>query len=234
MARAEEAARLNPRGRRGRDAHPRFRATLTGLERCHLTLRTLARAILDRTYFVPTPEQGAAYTPAQRAALGDLLATAAGAIRAVAPIAAGGEAAQAARLQVEAHLDALDERRTRLAGLLAVDPDVDEAAWSQHGSLLAAVDQMRVEIAAAAREVEPPPAEPDVPICAPGPPLGRLDGGRHGADGRLARRLVRPASRTDNGTLVGTYPARVPLVAGTTPIGVPLAGTGLRPRSAAG
>ena len=49
----------------------------------------------------------------------------------------------------------LDDRRTRLAGLLAVDPTVDEAAWSQHGSLLAAVDRLRVEIAAAAREVEP-------------------------------------------------------------------------------
>jgi len=164
VARAEEAAQLNPRGRRGRDAHPRFRTTLTGLERCHLTLRTLARAILDRTYFVPDTEQGSAYTAEQRAALGDLLATAAGAIRSVAPIAAGGEAAQAARLQVEAHLVALDERRTRLAGLLAVDPEVDEAAWSQHGSLLAAVDQMRVEVAAAAREVVPPPVAPDAPI----------------------------------------------------------------------
>ncbi len=62
VARAEEAARLNPRGRRGRDAHPRFRAALTALERCHLTLRTLARAVLDRTYFVPAGEQATAYT----------------------------------------------------------------------------------------------------------------------------------------------------------------------------
>ncbi len=164
VARAEEAARLNPRGRRGRDAHPRFRATLTALERCHLTLRTLARAVLDRTYFVPAGEQATAYTPAQRAALGDLLATAAGAIKAVAPIAAGGEAADAARLLVEEHLTALDERRTRLARVLAVDPLVDEAAWSQHGSLLAAVDRLRVEIAAAAREVETP-TQPEAPLA---------------------------------------------------------------------
>ena len=164
VARAEEAARLNPRGRRGRDAHPRFRATLTALERCHLTLRTLARAVLDRTYFVPAGEQATAYTPPQRAALGDLLATAAGAIKAVAPIAAGGEAADAARLLVEEHLTALDERRTRLARVLAVDPLVDEAAWSQHGSLLAAVDRLRVEIAAAAREVEPT-EQPEAPLA---------------------------------------------------------------------
>lgn len=156
FARAEEAARLNPRGRRGRDAHPRLRNTLTALERCHLTLRTLARAVLDRTYFVPDGEQAAAYTRAQRTALGDLLATAAGAIGAVAPVAAGGETAATARRRVDEHLAALDERRVHLAGLLAVDPVVDEAAWSQHGSLLAAVDRLRVEIAAAAREVESP------------------------------------------------------------------------------
>jgi hypothetical protein len=164
VARAEEAARLNPRGRRGRDAHPRLRSTLTALERCHLTLRTLARAVLDRTYFVPAGEQATAYTPAQRAALGELLATAAGAIKAVAPIAAGGEAADAARLLAEEHLTALDERRTRLARVLAVDPLVDEAAWSQHGSLLAAVDRLRVEIAAAAREVETP-TQPEAPLA---------------------------------------------------------------------
>src|SRR4051794_15245024 len=164
VERAEEAARLNPRGRRGRDAHPRFRATPTALERCHLTLRTLARAVLDRTYFVPQGEQSAAYTPEQRSALADLLATAGAAIGAVAPVAAGGEAADVARLRVEEHLVTLDERRTRLAGLLAVDPLVDEAAWSQHGSLLAAVDRLRVEIAAAAREIEPP-GQPEAPFA---------------------------------------------------------------------
>jgi hypothetical protein len=162
--RAEEAVRLNPRGRRGRDAHPRFRATLTALERCHLTLRTLARAVLDRTYFVPQGEQAAAYTPQQRGALAELLATAGAAIGAVAPIAGGGPSADVARLQVEEHLGALDARRTRLAGLLAVDPGVDEAAWSQHGSLLAAVDRLRVEIAAATRETEPP-EPPEAPLA---------------------------------------------------------------------
>jgi hypothetical protein len=82
----------------------------------------------------------------------------------VAPIAAGGDGAAAARRSVDDHLAALDERRTRLAGLLAVDPVVDEAAWSQHGSLIAAVDRLRVEIAAAAREVDPP-THPEPPIA---------------------------------------------------------------------
>jgi hypothetical protein len=155
VARAEEAARLNPRGRRGRDAHPRFRLALTALERCQVTLRTLARAVLDRTYFVPVDEQSTAYTREQRQAMGDLLTAAAAAIEATAPIAGGGAAADTARARMDDHIALLDDRRTRLAGLLAVDPAVDEAAWAQHGSLLGAVDRLRVEIAAAAREVEP-------------------------------------------------------------------------------
>jgi hypothetical protein len=159
VARAEEAARLNPRGRRGRDAHPQLRATLTGLERCHVTLRTLARAILDRTYFMPAGEQSAAYTPAQRAALGTVLADVGAAVAAVAPIASVAttpDDAAAARRAVQTHLAALDVHRAQLADLLAVDPAADPAAWTQHGSLLAAVDRLRVEVAAAAREAKEP------------------------------------------------------------------------------
>src|SRR5918997_1474596 len=80
VARVEESARLHPHARSARDAQPRLRTTLTGLERCHLTLRTLARAVLDRTYFMPLAEASAAYTSEQRAALADLLTTAAAAI----------------------------------------------------------------------------------------------------------------------------------------------------------
>ena len=79
VARAEEAARLNPRGRRGRDAHPRFRApsprSSAATSRC---ARSPAPSSTARTS-CPSGEQATAYTPAQRAALGDLLATAAGA-----------------------------------------------------------------------------------------------------------------------------------------------------------
>jgi hypothetical protein len=183
VARAEEAARLNPRGRRGRDAHPRLRGTLTALERSHLTLRTLARAVLDRTYFMPVAEQSAAYTPAQRAALGALLATAAEAIEDVAPVAVGGPEADAARARVEAHLVELDEHRNRLRGLLAVDPLVDEAAWSQHGSLLAAVDRLRVEVAAAAARLPEPTSPPEPPIARQ---VRRWVGSMEAATARLA------------------------------------------------
>ena len=157
VARVEESARLHPHARRSRDAQPRLRATLTGLERCHLTLRTLARAVLDRTYFMPPTEQAAAYTGEQRAALADLLSTAAAAIDGVAPIATGADP-DAARLSVEAHLAELDDQRHRINGLLTVDPQTDQAAWKQHGALLASIDRLRVEIAAAARHPDETPS----------------------------------------------------------------------------
>jgi hypothetical protein len=120
-------------------------------------LRTLARAVLDRTYFMPPTEQSAAYTTEQRAALADLLTTAAAAIHSITPIATGADP-DTARLSVEAHLAALDDQRHRINTLLTVDPQTDQAAWKQHGALLASIDRLRVEIAAAARhpdEVNP-------------------------------------------------------------------------------
>ena len=76
VAQAEESARLHPRA--------------------HITLRTIARAVLDRTFYMPEDEQQDTYTTRQRAALADVLITAAAAIDAVAPIA-GADDPQRAR-----------------------------------------------------------------------------------------------------------------------------------------
>jgi hypothetical protein len=149
VSRAEESARFNPRGQRTRDARPRLRTSLTGLERGYVTLRTVARAVLDRSYYVPEHEQ--AYTPGQRTAIADVLDSAAAAIEAVAPIAAD-ENAELARGAVVTHLAALGEHRNRLQVLLSIDPGVDAAAWQQHGALLASIDRLVVEIESAARE----------------------------------------------------------------------------------
>ena len=68
----------------------------------------------------------------------------------------------AARLSVINELEEMHRRRDRLANLLAVDPALDQGAWQQHGALLAAVDRLRVEVAAAVRPSDqnwrPPPA----------------------------------------------------------------------------
>jgi hypothetical protein len=148
LERTEESARLNPRGRTARDAQPRLRVALTGLEHCYVSLRNLCRALLDRTYFVPEHEQARAYSPETREALAAMLETFAEAIESLtvrdghpAPAPAGAPSSAAT----------LRARRDELSALLLVDPRVDAAAWEQHGALLAAVDRLRVEVAAAGR-----------------------------------------------------------------------------------
>ncbi len=158
LARTEESARLNPRGWVAREAQPRLRNTLTALERVHVTLRTLARVLLDRTYFVPEDEAGRAWSPPARQALGDVLVTVTTILREAGAVAAG--TVPAAGVDAE-RLAALLDLRARLAEALLVDPRADQAAWSQHGTLLDAVDLLRVELTAALRPTSatwaPPP-----------------------------------------------------------------------------
>lgn len=156
LARAEESARLNMRGKKLRDAQPRLQTALTGLEHCYVTLRSLSRSLLDRTYYMPDDGRTTAYNAEERAALADVLTAASGAIDSVVPVLCGAEPVVTARLGVELHLEQLDSHRDRLRDLLSTDPDVDKAAWQQHGALLAAIDRLRVEIEAAASQPESP------------------------------------------------------------------------------
>jgi uncharacterized membrane protein YgaE (UPF0421/DUF939 family) len=156
VARAEQSARLNPRGGEVRQAQPRLRTAMTGIELCHILLRTLCREMFDRTFYLPPAKETEAYGPQARTTLADVLDSAADALCGVADVAGGTVPAEDARTQVHESLTALQERRDRLGRLLRVDPEVDAAAWQQHGALLAAVDRMRVEIEAAVRPASEP------------------------------------------------------------------------------
>jgi hypothetical protein len=86
-----------------------------------------------------------------RAALADVLTTLAGATRAAGAFCAATQPAATSLDEVTARLEAVLAQRDRLAGLLAVSPTHDQGAWQQHGSLLAALDRLRVELEAAVR-----------------------------------------------------------------------------------
>ncbi|MGY1792881.1 aromatic acid exporter family protein [Geodermatophilus sp. SYSU D00525] len=152
LARTEESARLNPRGRAAREAQPRLRNTLTALERVHVTLRNVARVLLDRTYFVPGDDADRAWSRPARDALADVLLAVAATLRDAAAVAVG--TGPAAGID-PACLETLLALRGRLAEALLVDPRADPAAWSQHGALLDAVDLLRVELGTA---LQPPTA----------------------------------------------------------------------------
>ncbi|MGY1702382.1 FUSC family protein [Geodermatophilus sp. SYSU D00766] len=171
LARTEESARLNPRGRAAREAQPRLRNTLTALERVHVSLRTVARVLLDRTYFVPEDEADRAWAGPARQALADVLLAVAATVRDAGAVADGTGPTSGID---PACLDTLLELRGRLADALLVDPRADPAAWSQHGALLDAVDLLRVELATALQ----PPSTSWAP-----PPLGA-------ASRRAVRRAV--------------------------------------------
>ena len=151
LARAEQSALLNPRADEVREAQPRLRSALTGIEHCYIVLRTLCREIFDRTLYLPQDLATEAYAPQARAALADVLDCAADALSGVAEVATAAGPVEAARARVEGQLVDLRLRRDRLGRLLLVDPHADAAAWQQHGALLAAVDRLRVEIEAAVR-----------------------------------------------------------------------------------
>jgi hypothetical protein len=161
LLRAEESARLHPRGGRARGARPRLRTGLTALEHSYVSSRNLCRTLLDRAYSVPDGDPEAAYPTEVRQALAEVLQAAAHAMRSVGSFTAAAQPPDGTLAAVGAGIADLDERRDRLAALLLVDPSSDQGAWQTHGALLAAVDRLRVEAEAAVRPAEqawrPPP-----------------------------------------------------------------------------
>ncbi|HEX7536906.1 MAG TPA: aromatic acid exporter family protein [Dermatophilaceae bacterium] len=161
LGRAQDSARFNPRAARAREALPRLRTGLTGLEHAYVTIRNLCRSLLDRTYFVPSDQAETVYDAQVRGELAQVLEAAADAIGHVSAVTSGIEAQDAARTEVDRRLSELHRRRDRLAALLHEESTSDRAIWQQHGALLTDLDRMRIEIEAAVRAPEhtwrPPP-----------------------------------------------------------------------------
>jgi hypothetical protein len=151
VARAQDSARFNPRVAQAREALPRLRTGLTGLEHTYVTIRNLCRSLLDRTYFVPSEQAETVYDEQVRGVLAQVLKAAADAIGHVPAVTSGTQAPDAARTEVDRRLSELHRRRNLLADLLHEESRSDRAAWQQHGALLTDLDRMRIEIEAAVR-----------------------------------------------------------------------------------
>ena len=162
LGRAQDSARFNPRGAQAREALPRLRTGLTGLEHTYLTIRNLCRSLLDRTFFVPSEQAETVYDEQVRSMLGQVLEAAADAIGHVSAVTSGTEAQDAARTEVEQRLSELHRRRDLLAELLHEESSADRAVWQQHGALLTALDRMRIEVEAVVRPPEQPWRPPPV------------------------------------------------------------------------
>jgi hypothetical protein len=149
LARTEESARLNPRGRVAREAQPRLRSTLTALELVQVELRDIARTLLDRTSIVQEHEAATVYSQEARDALAHVLDALATALEDTGAVVCRGETTEAAARRIEQHLEMLETWRNELSARLLVDPQTDPRAWAQHGALLNAIDRLRVELESA-------------------------------------------------------------------------------------
>ena len=171
LARAEQSAQLNPRRSAARLSQPRLRTGLTGLEHAYVALRSLCRSLLDRTFYVPAEQQSSgAYPSEAREALAALLDITANALCEVGSVTtpddpqatADNPGIAAARQSVGTELSEFQRHRDHLAALLTVDPSQDQAAWQQHGALLAALDRLRIEIEAAVQPTSHPWRPPPI------------------------------------------------------------------------
>ncbi len=186
LVRAEESSRFNPRGAVAREAQPRLRTGLSAMEHGYVALRSLCRALLDRSYYVPEHEQ--AYSPAARDALAVVLEEVADALWTVGAYTSSTAPDGRHEPGLGERLGTLRDKRDRLSALLVVDPLHDEAAWQQHGALLAGVDRLRVEIEAA--------VAPTVTPWRPPPVLARQHRPRLGLVARRKGRDLEPTAET--------------------------------------
>ncbi len=155
LARAQESAKFNLRGALAREAEPRLRTGLIGMEHTYVTIRNLCRALLDRTFFVPAEQESTVYDAEVRGLLAGVVEAAADAIERVPAVTSRAEDVDVARAQVERRLAELHRRRDRLADVLLEQARSDRAMLQQHSALLTDLDRMRVEVEAAVRPPEP-------------------------------------------------------------------------------
>lgn len=145
LVEAEESRRLNVRALGTLDPAPVLRSGLDSLEHASVSLRSLCRAVLDRTRSAPDDDE--AYSPEVREVLAVLLRDLAEAVAAFGRLVreeAEGETQSEAQPLAEA-IEAVREARVRLTELLLVNPEQD-SAWQLHGVLLSAVQRMLREI----------------------------------------------------------------------------------------
>lgn len=150
LARTEQSARLNPLGHPAREAQPQLRPPSPPSN----TPRSGCGTWPEHCWTAPTTSPADAADSAY-----EHDATAALPTCSTPPRDAGRGSRQLrteplARNHLDEQLTALGHCRDRLSALLLIDPHVDPAAWQQHGALLAAIDRIRVEIAAAARPAD--------------------------------------------------------------------------------
>ncbi|QPP08297.1 hypothetical protein G4Z16_19985 [Streptomyces bathyalis] len=152
LAQAEESLKLNPRVKEGLLSRVVLRTGLDTLEICVVVLRVTARTLTD---LARNREDEPLFPPQEAAALEELFAHLAGAVKAFAVLITSDVTADAdtAEARLVEELSAAREARDRVADLLLTGVQNHPRQWQLHGALLAEIDRMLDELDVEKRSV---------------------------------------------------------------------------------
>jgi hypothetical protein len=145
LVQAEESLKLNPRVKEGVLSRVVLRTGLDSLEICAVVLRVTARTLKD---LAERREGEPLFLPQEAAALEELFAHLAGAVRAFAVLITSDVTADSdtAEARLTEELSAAREARDRIADLLLAGVQNHPRQWQLHGALLAEIDRMLDEL----------------------------------------------------------------------------------------
>jgi len=148
LQQAEESTKLNPRSMRSPYGSVTLRQSLETLEHSAITVRVLARSLLDTTRLAG--DDNSLSDPAVRRALADTLRELSAAVRAYGSLATELDTHRHDTLEAELkrRVAAARDRQGRLSELLAIAPAARPVGWPLRGELISHLDRLRSELEA--------------------------------------------------------------------------------------
>jgi uncharacterized membrane protein YgaE (UPF0421/DUF939 family) len=148
LQQAEESTKLNPRSMRLPYSTVTLRQSLETLEHSAITVRVLARSLVDTTRLAG--DDNSVNDPDVRRRLADTLRELSAALRAYGSLATELDTRRHDMLEAELkrHLAAARDRQDRLSELLATAPAARPVGWPLRGELISHLDRLRSELEA--------------------------------------------------------------------------------------
>jgi uncharacterized membrane protein YgaE (UPF0421/DUF939 family) len=148
LQQAEESTKLNPRSVRLPYTTVTLRQSLETLEHSAITVRILARSLVDTTRLAG--DDNPVNDPDVRRGLADTLRELSAAVRTYGSLAAQLDPRRhdALKAELERHLAAARDQQDRLSELLATAPAARPVGWPLRGELISHLDRLRSELEA--------------------------------------------------------------------------------------
>ena len=147
LQQAEESTKLNPRSVRLPYSTVTLRQSLETLEHSAITVRILARSLVDTTRLA---DDNPVNDPDVRRGLADTLGELSAALRTYGSLATELDPRRhdALKAELERHLAAARDQQDRLSELLAIAPAARPVGWPLRGEVISHLDRLRSELEA--------------------------------------------------------------------------------------